>query len=561
MAEQFQFDGRRITQAGAYSSLRGAVPPQPFPFDTGSVLIVDIPENTSFGTTPVLIPDIVQNGGQPYLIQSLPEAQRVLGYGQWGLLVQNLFNPGNNVPGVSQIEYVKVPRVGGAFARTLSATINVRGGDLIIQGKLIQGTPTVPVTGTRKYNGLVAALLKNPQNTTYRLAIGRYASAGVFGSGNDLVNPQEAPNGRLGDLTYTGNGPIEEIYSSPFFANIAELLAFLPNDPAFSNDFVVAPLNPDNRQLPIASATADFVDSVALASRTYSTTAIAEALEHVRESHASFCLLLHKGTGATSNTLGTTANEAGNITIANFPFKHKKIFYISTDFNRALNQSTIGANQRALVTQSIEREDIALVYGGFYQNVYGRSLLVPPENKAALLLGREAGLAPENPLTLKRVNILQDEVSLSYDLRDLLIDQGILHTYFNPDLQATVVNNGINTLKGNRARMEINPDGTSYVKQIMRMVYVLNRDISINAFLALLTGEEGPNANTVSDNDLVNFTTAYLQSEVNAGGMVLDFNTVAIQRRGQSRFVTYNVAFNGEVNKLFFTGYVFSNDN
>ena len=93
----------------------------------------------------------------------------------------------------------------------------------------------------------------------------------------------------------------------------------------------------------------------------------------------------------------------------------------------------------------------------------------------------------------------------------------------------------------------------------MRIVAQINRELVVNAEIDLLGQENGVNVNSLSPNDVKNWTVFYLQSRVateTADNLILAFQDVTVTRQEDAYFVTYKIRVNNEINKLFFTGYL-----
>ncbi len=271
---------------------------------------------------------------------------------------------------------------------------------------------------------------------------------------------------------------------------------------------------------------------------------IARALESVRNSHVNFVYLLHGGQDRAANTTVSPAITAYDSTrlstknslVVDFEFKYRKIFYASTS-EKELN---------------IDNEEVTLVHGGCYKFVNNVRHLFDPSYKAALILGREAGLPPEIPITFKSLGFDLDGMDLAFDDREDLLDKGILYTYFDEDLNRYAIGAGINTLQRND--FPTNPDGTTYIKQRYRMDVTLLRDLNINILQTFFAGNEGANTATVSDEDLTSAIASYLQAQIpteGSGGSVISFQDISIQREGGSRVATFGVRYNNEVDKIF----------
>ena len=176
---------------------------------------------------------------------------------------------------------------------------------------------------------------------------------------------------------------------------------------------------------------------------------------------------------------------------------------------------------------------------------------------AAYILGRPCGLLPQVPITNKTIGIEGLVHNLTERQREQALRSGILTTYFDTDFGDFVCLKGVNSLQNN-ANL-INPDGTSYSIQVMRIVTQLNHDLTINAKLQLLGQPQGVNRNTLSAAYVKNWTEAFLETKVataSQDNLILSFRDVTVSRREDSYWVTYGIVINNEIDKIFFTGFM-----
>lgn len=176
---------------------------------------------------------------------------------------------------------------------------------------------------------------------------------------------------------------------------------------------------------------------------------------------------------------------------------------------------------------------------------------------AAYALGRTAGLEPQIPVTNKALNIDGVVHPMTEVQKEQALEAGVLCTNYNQYTNTFNVVQGVNSIQNNAYL--INIDATSFSIQIMRIVSQINRELVINANAELLADERGVNINTLSSGTLVNWTKNYLQSRVatpDQDNLIMSFDDVAVTREEDSYFVSYKIVVNGEITKIFFTGYL-----
>ena len=176
---------------------------------------------------------------------------------------------------------------------------------------------------------------------------------------------------------------------------------------------------------------------------------------------------------------------------------------------------------------------------------------------SAYVTGRLAGLEPQVPVTNKALNIDGVVHPMTDTQKEMALDAGVLCTNFNQFSNTFNVVQGINTLQNNAYL--INSDANSFSIQLMRIVSQLNRELVINANLELMLDERGVNMNTLSAGTLENWTKNYLQTKVakpDRDNLILSYDNVVVTRDQDSYFVSYQIVANGEITKLFFTGFL-----
>ena len=176
---------------------------------------------------------------------------------------------------------------------------------------------------------------------------------------------------------------------------------------------------------------------------------------------------------------------------------------------------------------------------------------------AAYVTGRLAGLEPQVPVTNKALNIDGVVHPMTDTQKEAALEAGVLCTNYNQYSNTFNVVQGINTLQNNTYL--INSDATSFSVQMMRIVSQVNRTLVVNANTELLLDERGVNMNTLSAGSLVNWTKNQLQNLVasqDRDNLIISYQNVVVTRNQDSYFVSYEIVVNGEITKIFFTGFM-----
>ena len=176
------------------------------------------------------------------------------------------------------------------------------------------------------------------------------------------------------------------------------------------------------------------------------------------------------------------------------------------------------------------------------------------------IIGRTAGKAPQIPVTNKSIGVSKLKHQLTETDKKKALDAGLLVTVYNESLQKFVVLQGINTLQDNQVLFTGN--GESFSIQFMRIVDQINKELIVNSEIDLLGAENGVNANTLSVGILKNWTENYLLTRTansNTDNLILSYRNVTVTKKDDYYWVTYGIVINNEINKIFFTGFVFKN--
>ena len=175
-------------------------------------------------------------------------------------------------------------------------------------------------------------------------------------------------------------------------------------------------------------------------------------------------------------------------------------------------------------------------------------------------MGRCAGLEPQTPLTLKRINIDGEVHVLDEKELEFALDKGILVSYFDDELQNFVILQGVNSLQPPNNVFLVNENGTSFSIAVNRIASQLNKEIIFNAKKRFYGDDlNGPNRNTISEEDVIAWLNGFLSRKVaNAtdDNLITRFQNIQVTTNQDNYYVTYEFAPNFEVNKMIFTGFM-----
>ena len=276
-----------------------------------------------------------------------------------------------------------------------------------------------------------------------------------------------------------------------------------------------------------------------------------EILTAVQDELFSFVFVDISGTTVNTNAMVTTIiNWIRNTS------KYERQLFIGAGNNEGEFNASIA------VAQGFDRDFVVAVHGevGFASQAIASGFRVFSSLvHAAFVLGRTAGRPPQVPVTNKTLGVDMLSNNLNDRQRDRALDAGLLVSFFNQFINRIVVLQGVNTLQDNK--VIFNNMGQSHQISFKRVVAQINMELVVNAETSLLNDEDGVNVNTLSPGMIKNFVETYLESRlavVDFDNLLLNYRDVVVRRQADAYFVTYAIVINNEINKLFFTGFLFS---
>lgn len=168
---------------------------------------------------------------------------------------------------------------------------------------------------------------------------------------------------------------------------------------------------------------------------------------------------------------------------------------------------------------------------------------------AAAIVGLNAGMAAQTPLTFKRIGYQNFVYDLKQKEREKALQAGIMHVRNVSGYWC--VNQGITTLQENKKT--IADDGQSFELSIELIKAQLNKELIIEG----QTRFTGNTAAQASPESVKNFTETKLQSLVASAGndnLIISWKNVKVSAQNSDYFITYDFTPNVPVNKTFFVG-------
>jgi len=543
MATKYLFDNKQVMLPGAYSTIKSIVDNPPLVANYGRVLVIDNGTGAEFGGGSGVNGELAQGANSIYRFSRLAEYQNFLKGGLFWKAAQALFKPQIGVQGASEVLHVKAATTVAAKMTFATAT----GGSFVFKTRDegIIGNGVVTGTGSDMHldKGYAFSVESGVRDTAkWILKVWRGSWTGNY---DDGLAYDEVPK--------EDSTPIL-VAQSPEFDNVQTLIDW-GSTRRFNELFTLDSTSAVAGTGEVTSADVSALDLYELASggtETYASTDLDDVLEVIQD--VDYAILLNDQFGVNNYD---SALSTKIFTHLRDDAKFMKFMVIGGGANEDEFSTADGSLDIAAYFNDVH----ALVVHG---NVKEASQSAPEGLRewdtlihSAYIAGRLAGLEPQVPLTNKSINIAGVVHPMTKVEKEIALEGGVICTNYNEYMQTFNVVQGVNTLQDNERL--INSNTTSFSIQIMRIVSQINRELVINANTELLSDERGVNMNTLSPGTLVNWTKNYLQSRIATAeqdNLLMSYDNVTVTRQEDSYFVNYEITVNGEITKVFFTGFL-----
>lgn len=421
-------------------------------------------------------------------------------------------------------------------------------------------TPTVNVTGAMAANA--TAYSGGVNGTKLTRGFSFKMRAGVVDTSKYIIDfYQGSYNGRDGAINLNSAGDFgnlaEEdteprlLVSSDEFSTMQEFLTWVQGDAAWNFYFYFVSGTATGTGAIDAADLATFSaeNLAAGGTETYGSTDLDAVLANIADEPFDFILLEDWGDNAMS------ANNVKIQAYANTQANVKPDLYIGGGNDSSKWTQALGSIPTA---QFFNDEAITVVHGAVgipdTQEPTGFREYASIA-KAAFILGREAGIPPQVPITFKSIGIGKELHNLTKSEITGGLDAGVVMTRRVGSTFDIV--KGVNSLQLNTNL--VNPDGSTSSKQIRRIARQLNKELVFNVNTQLLKNPNGSNRNTLSEQDVESFLNGYLKGKVatdTADDLILDYGNIVVNTVGDSYQVTYEIVPNFEVSFVFLTGFL-----
>lgn len=564
MAISVYFNNKKITLPGAYATVAAGEQNDPRALDYGKCLIIDTGsfyKDKKFPGTENLLPNwgggsgIQTSGTTPvnngvnaiYRFDNIDDFRSFIKGGMYWQLANALFFPDSSNPaavGVSEIMFVRA-------AQTTPATMTFNGknkGVLKIitldEGDCANGLGKNGEAATDNlatgYGFKVEKGVLDPAKYIFQIWRGTYTGVADDGvSFNEVSLDDAAKSPRL-------------IIESPEVTKMQDLIDWANGSSEFNRLFSVDLANSSGvGDLDATDIKAVFTPASG-GTQTYDKTYFDQVLASITNLDNSFVFTDIHGTNAY-----TDSNITALINHINNTAKFKKQLFIGAGEDEGEFPDSLTA------AQELNSSRVCVVHGGV--GMPSNALGVGYRWWGVMynlcsILGRTAGKAPQIPVTNKSIGVSKLKHQLNNTDKKKALNAGVLVTVYNESLQKFVVLQGINTLQNNQVLFT--GEGESFSIQFMRIVDQINKELIVNSEIDLLGAENGVNSNTLSAGILKNWTENYLLTRTataTSDNLLLSYRNVTVTKKDDYYLVTYGIVINNEINKIFFTGFVFKN--
>ena len=440
---------------------------------------------------------------------------------------------------------VTAPVNTGATANSYIPTITKTG----TVAATVPGTFTGGVTGTKIVKGYAVKMTAGTVNKTkYKLVFLR----GKW-RGDDTLNLE---TGKSNQKTFLLSDQ-EEIGNSIEFTTLTELQSWMSTDANFKDYFKVKAFTITTAPGTVVSNDLTNLSTpqrAAGGTESYLAEHVDQALEYLTNTYASFILLDDYGVNAYS------ANNIKIIAWATLESRFKPQCYVACGTTA---EDLTGDSTDSIETSiAYDNQQVTLVHGGCGYTLNGggfayyNSLVT-----AAHILGREAGIAPQIPLTQKSIGVRALVHKLSNAQQDNTIDYGVLTAIYETDYDPAkyVILKGCNSLQNNINNPPINDDNTTYSKQLYRIISQINKELEINGKRKFFGDVNGVNRFTASAGKVEAFVESFLKTKTvttTEDNLLIGFGKIKAIIEGDTVRVTYEIEPNFEVNFILATGIV-----
>lgn len=551
MARIVTFNNRTVFEPGVYARVLGAVEAPIEEASFGNLLFIDTGNHSDqYGYGAGVNGELSQN--QVYQFNNANDFKNAVGGGLLWDLVTYLFKPSsdNRVRGISSLFYIRAATTVAPLVSFTFTGGGTNGGILAFNSKVegIAGNGVASGANSSLSRGFSALMVGGVLDTSkFKIQFKR----GTYRGLDDTVTPNELYNGIA-----EGDTEPEIILETPEFSNVQEVIDWANVNTEFGNWFSL-----DSTTGVAGTGVVDAADLTANATeklfsggtQTFATQDLTDALEAVTELDYTFVMCDRFGSDATASQISAIYSHIEN----NARFEKFLVVGGGRDadtFNDPTD--TVTPDHSAQIAGFYDSSKVYVVHSDIFRANFNGSAARRYNvlYHAAMVAGRNAGLAPQVPTVWAELDLLYPVHELSRNERQIAIQSGVTHLRNVPQRGGFVINDDINTRQENS--QDIYGDGTSPHGSIMRIISLLNKELILNLESNFIAGA---NVNVANPLDVKNYIERYLRDRTaapNEDDLIISYQNVAVTLQGSDYTVSYAFVPNGPVKRFFVTGFL-----
>lgn len=531
MATVVNFHGKNYIEPGSYAATVYNPTSVVNVAEFGNVMIIDtgLSMNGSyeFAGGSGVHGELSQGFKSVYEFENYEDFLSFMGGGLVGDIAEKIFTPLTGAAGAPKLFYVRA-----ATTKCANLTVTISEGNTLVlkcknEGIVGNGVKVDEVLKV----GYGAQIVAGDEADTFKLQVYRGSFMGVDDAGE-----------AYGAYSLADATP-NLIAESDDFTTLQELYDWASSNRQMLSHFVVSMTGDGETELTAVEMTLASGGTTQFLSGTE----YADVLEAIDELDVTFFLCTNLNAAGGKGTDAATNGKLFTFLKQDAKFTEFMVVPGGQDDTDLLGDS----NSSQAIAKYFNSGQVAVVHGSpIVDRKDGNGTKqLPTIYLAAAIVGLNAGMAAQTPLTFKRVGYQ----SFAYDLkkreREKALQAGIIHVRNVSGYWC--VNQGVTTLQNNKKT--IADDGQSFELSIELIKAQLNKELILEG----QTRFTGQTAAQASPESVKNFTETKLDSLVASTGndnLLISWANVKVSATNGDYFITYDFVPNVPVNKTFFVG-------
>lgn len=531
MATVVNFHGKNYIEPGSYAATVYNPTSVVNVAEFGNVMIIDtgLSMNGSyeFAGGSGVHGELSQGLKSVYEFENYEDFLSFMGGGLVGDIAEKIFTPLTGAAGAPKLFYVRA-----ATTKCANLTVTISEGNTLVlkcknEGIVGNGVKVDEVLKV----GYGAQIVSGDEADTFKLQVYRGSFMGVDDAGE-----------AYGAYSLADATP-NLIAESDDFTTLQELYDWASSNRQMLSHFVVSMTGDGETELTAVEMTLASGGTTQFLSGTE----YADVLEAIDELDVTFFLCTNLNAAGGKGTDAATNGKLFTFLKQDAKFTEFMVVPGGQDDTDLLGDS----NSSQAIAKYFNSGQVAVVHGSpIVDRKDGNGTKqLPTIYLAAAIVGLNAGMAAQTPLTFKRVGYQ----SFAYDLkkreREKALQAGIIHVRNVSGYWC--VNQGVTTLQNNKKT--IADDGQSFELSIELIKAQLNKELILEG----QTRFTGQTAAQASPESVKNFTETKLESLVASTGndnLLISWANVKVSATNGDYFITYDFVPNVPVNKTFFVG-------